>query len=61
MPSSAEPDVRLADVAAVRLVQRFDLPVAVGDLAVERLPDATLRNVGHALTEHLKGETGRRP
>ena len=55
MVSSAETGVRLADVAAVRLAQRFDLPVAVGELAIERLPDETLRTVRHALTEHLKG------
>jgi HEAT repeat protein len=55
MVSSAEPGVRLADLAAVRLAHRFDLPVAVGELAVERLPDETLRNVRQALAEQLKG------
>lgn len=52
-PSGAETGVRLADLAATRLVQRFRLPVDLDDTADKRLADETLQAVKAALDRHL--------
>lgn len=52
-PSGAESGVRLADLAATRLAQRFNLPVGLDDTADMRLPDETLQAVKAALDGHL--------
>jgi HEAT repeat protein len=52
-PSGAETGVRLADLAATRLVQRFSLPVGIDDTADERFSDETLQAVKAALDQHL--------
>ena len=52
-PSGAETGVRLADVAATRLVQRFQLPVGIDETADARLPDETLQAVRTELDRHF--------
>lgn len=52
-PSGAVTGLRLADLAATRLAQRFRLPVGLDDTADERLPEETLQAVKAALDRHL--------
>lgn len=53
VPSHADVETRLADVAAARLVGRFGLTAGTGDQATRRLTEAELQAVRAALGDHI--------